>query len=1172
MYKIFILIILGILSFGTYSIINISSKVNFPVDHQEQKDVVKPIIIPLIKTSYNKEIEIDQRYDKTHDLYYYEPITLNTENNFLYTVDEDLKNKLKLINENIAKELNKLSPEAWEKSTSSKKIKFADNPIVEGNKLAMGLLLNEEHVGAIEVYAGRNATFVSIKKLMDYLQFGTDIEIDNGRIYGWSGDSSVSSHWFILDAFEHKLTREQKTHNYNENQTIITKDDIYIDIELLAKYFSIDLKVDYSAQTIVYSTFANEVNTTIPQDKNTSITSILEKGLTDVGIEGVDQSIVKENNVKKIKIKEIIDNKTKPEDGLLKVDNENYLVFELKVNDLIYDDLINVYKDEDNYYIPMREFSDAMEFPLIVNAKEGRISGWYLKEGNHFLFDTHNLSVTSGNYKKMVSNNDFFITDDDIYLSASIIDEVFPINIKMSYSQQRVHLLMEDLLPFQAKLKREKYRQHWLSTKDGKKYELIETENNWNSLPFTDVEFGSKIKKDAHNNIDASYHASIKASTTIDKFDTNIFTSVNDDEIDAFRIKARSYDKNNNLFGYSGISLFEVGDVESLKLDLIGQRSLGRGMVLSNNPLGRDATFDTTTLSGDSLPGWEIELYSNTTLLDFQIVGENGRYLFKDVPIYYGNNTIRLVFYGPHGEIREESKQYRIDNTIIKKGKFYYQFGANQQNKSLLGINQEEEDGFLNIAANFEYGLTDRMTGSYGSVWTELDDGTKHTYHNFGITTMLGGNIVTKSSLAYDSSDGGWAAKLQGNTRIENTNVRFEHAQYNDLLTSLNIGDSDALKSSSMVSSNGYFTNFLASRVAYTLSGKHEKFSSGKNVSSISSRLNKSAFGMTFSNQLNAEFYNNSSDRVLGTTSVSGRYNKTQLRMGVGYGFMTDNNLRDMRVSLSKKVFSDYDTNFVINKSFLGEGSISALGSLNWSNDNYRVGAIMSADDQENLEIGFNISFSLYQDPRSKRWEITNQAVSETGAVSARAFLDTNQNDILDNDEEVLQNFVVTSGGRSYDADEDGSIFFGGLQRDRYVDILIDESSLDDPYWYAKKDGYTVLSRAGETAILDFPILESSEVEGTVYFGKRTVSDITLYLLTIDGKKVAKIKTEYDGFYIFEKVPKGEFTIMVSDTDLEDLGLTYDKKVNVSVNETGEVFIADDLLLTKSDNTQSVNN
>ena len=80
-------------------------------------------------------------------------------------------------------------------------------------------------------------------------------------------------------------------------------------------------------------------------------------------------------------------------------------------------------------------------------------------------------------------------------------------------------------------------------------------------------------------------------------------------------------------------------------------------MSFSNRPLTGNTELDTLDLQGDIQPSWDVELYRNDELISALTAGPDGRYVFNDIELLYGNNTLRLVFYGPQGQTRERPRR-----------------------------------------------------------------------------------------------------------------------------------------------------------------------------------------------------------------------------------------------------------------------------------------------------------------------------------------------------------------------------------------------------------------------------------------------------------------------------------------------------------------------------------
>jgi len=111
--------------------------------------------------------------------------------------------------------------------------------------------------------------------------------------------------------------------------------------------------------------------------------------------------------------------------------------------------------------------------------------------------------------------------------------------------------------------------------------------------------------------------------------------------------------------------------------------------------------FQTINVNGNIGEGWEVELYIDQKLTDFQMTDQAGDYNFN-VDIYYGASVITLKMYGPGGEIRSEDSYVKIPYNLIPKGEFQY---------AVAGGETEAVGGNRNyVQAMSYYGVSDRLS------------------------------------------------------------------------------------------------------------------------------------------------------------------------------------------------------------------------------------------------------------------------------------------------------------------------------------------------------------------------------------------------------------------------------------------------------------------------------
>jgi hypothetical protein len=122
------------------------------------------------------------------------------------------------------------------------------------------------------------------------------------------------------------------------------------------------------------------------------------------------------------------------------------------------------------------------------------------------------------------------------------------------------------------------------------------------------------------------------------------------------------------------------------------------------------------------------------------------------------------------------------------------------------------------------------------------------------------------------------------------------------------------------------------------------------------------------------------------------------------------------------------------------------------------------------------------------------------------------------------------------------------------VTVGIDQSSLADPMLVPKKALQVVVPRPGVPAEVEIGLVGGGDVEGAVVkSGGIGFEGLDLELVDGAGKTIATARSDFDGFFLFERVPYGEYRIRLSKETAEATGLTRDLQVKVSVSAAKSV-------------------
>ena len=158
--------------------------------------------------------------------------------------------------------------------------------------------------------------------------------------------------------------------------------------------------------------------------------------------------------------------------------------------------------------------------------------------------------------------------------------------------------------------------------------------------------------------------------------------------------------------------------------------------------------------------------------------------------------------------------------------------------------------------------------------------------------------------------------------------------------------------------------------------------------------------------------------------------------------------------------------------------------------------------------------------------------------MSLRAFLDNNYNGIFDDGDEVIPDVGFISENGKFKGNDTSPVVIPNIEAYKNSPVRIDITTLEDPFWMPKVEGYHVVTRPGAMNELDFPVYLTTEIDGTVYLeqGEDTkgIARITMQLVNNEGEVVKETKSEFDGFYIFSGVVPGQYVVKIADESLTE--------------------------------------
>ena len=884
--------------------------------------------------------------------------------------------------------------------------------------------------------------------------------------------------------------------------------------------------------------------------------------------------------------------------------DDDLLVLEVKLGRLTLHDGLIAYLHPGGMLLPLGEIAAALEFPIAVEPGAGIAHGWFLAEHRLFSLDLGRHEVLVEGALGPFDSERVELHADDIYVDSALLARWFPVVFEVDLSRLQITVHADEELPVEQRLERQaKWSRLQRGGFEGERYPRMELPYRLLDWPVLENRLNLSWRADERGREDLTARLDALAAGDLLGMSAELSLGLDAGSRSSpanVRLKMGRRDPDGGLLGRLRATEVSFGDLYTPDRPLVAHQRSGRGFEISSFPLGRPSEFDRTHLRGDALPGWEVELYHNEGLIDFRVVGADGRYEFTGIPLFFGFNVLRLVFYGPQGQQREKVERLFIGPELIRSGESYYrvavlQGGGTGRETASPGepVAGNATTTAANTLANVDDGVgTEIATGGERRYFVELerglrrnlsiaahidslplDDG-RHTYAGVRLRGSRKG-FFGGVDLVTDSR-GGWAGRLATQGRIFGVDLQLEHEQLSDFVSERNRSATGLPSSRSTLRVDGRVLHDGRPTLNYRLAAVREARQEGDVRVRISGRLGASFRSVSLSNTLNLDLtrglHQGDPDRLNGSLLITHRRRRPRLRGTLQYA------LRPHRRWTAVALIADWNLNRDFSARVQARHSLAEDLSSTYSAGVSRrfqaiaVGVTAGYDDRGSLRVSLSLSYGLSREPRTGRWRAHSRLSPTQGAAAARIFLDHDANGRFDDGDEPLAGVKLSGGvgGRSR-TDERGIAWLTGLATDRQSEIDLVLGSLEDPYWIPQREGVGVVARPGRVVAVDFPVMSSGEIDGTVRLRRggelQEVSKVKLQLTDPTGNVVHEATSAFDGFYLFERVLPGRYNLRVDPEQVERLHLEPLPEQVVTL-ASGEVVSGVDLVLKALDDSR----
>lgn len=799
----------------------------------------------------------------------------------------------------------------------------------------------------------------------------------------------------------------------------------------------------------------------------------------------------------------------------------------------------------DIYYLPIKALASVFDFYLEDPQNPTVVSGFVISEDEAFEVNLDQGFVSYRGKRTEIDDLGFVdpsVASEDIYVAAEILNQIWPMQFNVDLGALLLRVDADDKLPFQMALERKSRQKNFKN----KRQERIDFIRNVEQLPFVarpyqligapsldiDTEAGFDARLDS-----AEYRAAISGVQDLGyaSADYSVSYAHRNGQLqkpDNFRLRFRRQNIYPNALPFD-LEDTQWGDVRLSNRDLISSGSGGRGFIFTNDTNNFETEFDEITVDGIARPGWEVELYINDELINFDVVDERGEYRFEDVVITFGNNEVKVILYGPQGQLEERVENYFYQSNVAKKGEFVYSGGIVDAERDLIQIDRRDTSRPEGLAGNFygAYGFAKQLTGFFSANTIRdrdsSDVGFREKRRNYLTTGVIGSYASTLAQAElYKDLSGGEAADLRTLSDFKGFKINTQVAVYNDF-ESPDARSGDNRKTFESEFNVRKLFKTVLGNLGVDVGTDYLKRENETSTRGITTRQSLGVQGARFTNSTRSIITNGSHSTSNGRLSSTIRNGNWRYRNSFNYKWFPDLDATSIQLEARYGTRKDISYAMTYDQSFDTQEKIIGMQI---AKDFDRFLGSFEADWSSSFGTSFLVRASTAIGPYAQDggYLMRSEPLRSSGPVSALVYLDKDYDGTYSEGDEPVPNTKIRIGSRSakQETNEDGFVTEVNSSLGSKLGVAISTKSIDDPYLTPGNEGFAVYPRAGVSQYVELPLIETGAIDGTLsYSSGKPIPGLMLEIMNSDAEIVQSSRTGADGYFTFERIRPGSYTI-----------------------------------------------
>ncbi|WP_339688557.1 carboxypeptidase regulatory-like domain-containing protein [uncultured Parasphingorhabdus sp.] len=839
--------------------------------------------------------------------------------------------------------------------------------------------------------------------------------------------------------------------------------------------------------------------------------------------------------------------------------DDDALLFDLRSGNYRLGDGVRGYQTDNGICVDLADVIMAMDIPLRLDKKSRRATGWIFTENQTLTIDRDNEMVQKAGSPAKLRSGQIYDVPEGWCVDVKSLSEWFDVKFIPDLSNALLTLKSDTQLPFERALER---KEQAAKIRPHKSFDLSglpqssEPYKFWRT-PSVDAVVSAGGLKDRRSGQKFDLRYELFASGEVGKasFDARL-SSDNKGVPENLRVRAYRTDPKGQLLGPLKATHFALGDVSTFSTPLVSQSVAGRGALVTNRPVERPDSFDRTSFRGELPNGWDAELYRNGQLLAFAENRTDGRYEFLDVPLLYGQNRIEVVLYGPQGQIRRDTKVIPVGLDSIPPRDTYYWAGIHEAGEDLIRLGE-----FLPIrqagwrgGVGVERGLNNK-TSVAASLFSLQIDGDRHNYLEGSVRRAVGPTLVELSASSNLGDGMAFRGQLLG--QLGNSYITAESIWTKDEYISDQIEEDISSRHSLAIDHSFKIGSKL---VPFHIDTQYETRSDGREILDVTGRMSFNLRYLSLTGELNWEKRFSDSgagapDQLDARLLATGRIGKVRLRGEAVYRLAPEKRFERVDFTGEWRAGERSDWRAELGYDASLDRARAGIGIVRRF-DRFSVTASAEAATDGSVAAGLNLAFSLGPDPRSGKFRLSSNKLANSGQALAIVYRDENRDGIRQAGEPLVENVELTAGQSVTltATDTNGRAIIDNLLPFRPILIGIDSSSLSNPFVQPALPGVVITPRPGVAVTVELPLVSAGEVEGTlVRRGGGAIAGVGMELVNGEGRVVRETQTEFDGFFLFDGVPYGIYTVRIAKLSAQAIQVPVILGARAVVDEDNQV-------------------